>query len=232
MSPGTSSPSILVIEDEDAIAEVVIAVAAKAGYLGRRAVDGRDGLKQFFENRADLVVLDVGLPKLDGWEVLNRLRDLSDVPVLMLTARDLEQDKVRGLLGGADDYLTKPFGIAELSARIEALLRRSAAAQQGDQENEYVNGPLRVDWTARQVSINDELVDLSPLEFRLLEAFLRHPGQALSNEQLLQLAWSDPLAISPERVKFTVMRLRRKLDWDGESNPIETVRGFGYRYRR
>ena len=232
MSPGTTAPSILVIEDEDAIADVVIAVAAKAGYLGRRAVDGRDGLKQFFENRADLVVLDVGLPKLDGWEVLNRLRDLSDVPVLMLTARDLEQDKVRGLLGGADDYLTKPFGIAELSARIEALLRRSAAAQQSEQENEYVNGPLRVDWTARQVSINDEMVDLSPLEFRLLEAFLRHPGQALSNEQLLQLAWSDPLAISPERVKFTVMRLRRKLDWDGESNPIETVRGFGYRYRR
>ena len=232
MSTAATRLSVLVIEDDDSIADVVVAVAAKAGYRGRRAADGREGLKQFFEDRADLVILDVGLPQLDGWEVLSRLRDLSDVPVLMLTARGLERDKVRGLLGGADDYLAKPFGIAELGARIEALLRRSSITQQLQHEETYSDGSLRVNWSAREVFLDDEMIDLSPLEFRLLESFIRHPGQALSNEQLLQLAWSDPLAISPERVKFVVMRLRRKLDWDGDGSPIETVRGFGYRYRR
>jgi DNA-binding response OmpR family regulator len=226
------APRVLIIEDDDAIADAVQVVVVRQGGTGVRAADGREGLRLFFEERADLVVLDVGLPELDGWQVLERIRDLSDVPILMLTARDLEQDKVRGLQGGADDYLTKPFGIHELGARLEALLRRTRMTGTVTPPEEYVDGPLTVSWSAREVRMHERVVDLTPLEFRLLTAFVDHPGQALSADQLLQQAWSDPLGIGPDRVKFTVLRLRRKLGWqEGSGGPIEAVRGYGYRYR-
>ena len=198
------------------------------------AGDGRNGLRNFFEERPDLVVLDIGLPGMDGWEVLERIRDLSDVPVLILTAHDLEQDKVRGLTGGADDYLTKPFGVQELGARIQALLRRSqvgptTAAAEGP--TIYRDGNLEVDWPAREVRVDGEVVGLTKLEFQLLQTFVRHPGQALATQQLLEQVWNDPFGIGPERVKFTVLRLRRKLGWQDEHKDVlEAIRGYGYRY--
>jgi DNA-binding response OmpR family regulator len=224
---------VLIIEDDPAIAEAVRRVVARQHGTGVVASDGRNGLRNFFEDRPDLVVLDIGLPEMDGWEVLERIRDLSEVPVLVLTAHALEQEKVRGLTGGADDYLTKPFGVQELGARIEALLRRSQAIAPVivQEPISYRSGNLQVDWPAREVRVEGTVVRLTKLEFQLLQTFVRHPGQALSTQQLLEKVWNDPFGIGPERVKFTVLRLRRKLGWQDEyKDVLEAVRGYGYRY--
>lgn len=224
---------VLIIEDDPAIAEAVRLVVARQHGTGVVASDGRGGLRNFFEDRPDLVVLDIGLPEMDGWQVLERIRDLSEVPVLVLTGHGLEQEKVRGLHGGADDYLTKPFGVQELGARIEALLRRSqvTAPVIVQEPPSYRSGNLQVDGPAREVRVNGTVVRLTKLEFQLLQTFVRHPGQALSTQQLLEKVWNDPFGIGPERVKFTVLRLRRKLGWQGEyKDVLEAVRGFGYRY--
>jgi len=224
---------VLIIEDDPSIAEEVRRVVAKQNGTGVVVGDGRNGLRNFFEERPDLVVLDIGLAGMDGWEVLERIRDLSEVPVLVLTAHDLEQEKVRGLTSGADDYLTKPFGVQELGARIQALLRRSQAASnaQAVEPTVYRDGNLEVDWPAREVRVDGEVVGLTKLEFQLLQTFVRHPGQALATQQLLEQVWNDPFAIGPERVKFTVLRLRRKLGWqDDRKDVLEAIRGYGYRY--
>jgi DNA-binding response OmpR family regulator len=224
---------VLVIEDDQDISLGIRTILSRHGLDVAGAPDGRQGLRAFHTARPDpfdLVVLDIGLPSMDGWAVLERIRDLSDVPVLILTAHGNEGDKVRGLLGGADDYLTKPFGNRELAARVEALLRRPRA-QQAPAEV-YDDGQLRVSLDMREVSVGGAPVGLTPTEFRLLAALIRHPGQTLTPDQLLKLAWNDPLGIGPDRVKFGVMRLRRKLGQDpGQPGAsIEAVRGFGYRY--
>ncbi len=224
---------VLIIEDDPSIAEAVRRVVAKQHGTGVVASDGRNGLRNFFEDRPNLVVLDIGLPGMDGWEVLERIRDLSEVPVLILTAHDLEQEKVRGLTSGADDYLTKPFGVQELGARIQALLRRSqsAAVATSSESTTYRDANLEVDWAAREVRVDGEVVGLTKLEFQLLQTFVRHPGQALATQQLLEQVWNDPFGIGPERVKFTVLRLRRKLGWqEDQKDVLEAIRGYGYRY--
>lgn len=219
--------SILVIEDELDLADALCMLLQRAGFTPLSTRLGREGLRLLHEHRPDLVVLDVGLPDIDGWDVLERIRDISDVPVLMLTARGLEQEKVRGLAAGADDYVTKPFSNNELVARVQALLRRSRAGSD-PLDSALVVGDLQIDLSARTVMVDGAQLQLTPLEFRLLVAFVKHRGQVLSNDQLLDLAWNDPLGIAPERVKFTVARLRRKLAEHG-LEPVETVRGFGYR---
>jgi len=223
------TPRILVVEDDPDIALSIRTVLTRSGFEVTGAADGRQGLREFHAGRADLVVLDIGLPTLDGWQVLERIRDMSDVPVLLLTAHGQESEKVRGLNGGADDYLTKPFGNQELAARVHALLRRPrTGAQEADV---YDDGHLLVDFGAHAVSVSGAPADLTPTEFRLLAALIRHPGQTLSAEQLLELAWNDPYGIGPDRVKFGIMRLRRKLGQPASATrPIEAVRGFGYRY--
>jgi len=241
---GPARGRVLVIEDEADISRAVAAVLRGGGLDPLVAADGRAGLRAFHAARPELVVLDVGLPVLDGWDVLDRIRDLSDVPVLMLTSHDQEADKVRGLRAGADDYVTKPFSNAELLARAEALLRRArpapaqlapapaqpvpAAAQPAEV---YDDGAIRLAPDGGEVSVGGRPVSLTPTEFRLLSALVRHPGQVLSPDQLLAQAWQDPAGIGPDRVKFAVMRLRRKLGQRGGGPPIEAVRGFGYRYR-
>ena len=220
---------VLVIEDDTDIALSIRIVLTRNGFDVSSAADGRQGLRDFHAGRPDLVVLDIGLPTLDGWQVLERIRDVSDVPVLMLTAHGQEGDKVRGLNGGADDYLTKPFGNRELAARVHALLRRPRAA--GEQADVYDDGHLLVKFGAHEVSVNGTPADLTPTEFRLLAALIRHAGQTLSAAQLLELAWNDPFGVGPERVKFGIMRLRRKLGQPPSATlPIEAIRGFGYRY--
>jgi DNA-binding response OmpR family regulator len=175
------------------------------------------------------VILDVTMPELDGWATLERIRELSDVPVVMLTAKATEMEKTRGLRAGADDYVTKPFGRQELLARIEALLRR-AGTRESEQES-YSDTYLTIDFTQRHVHVGRKAVELTPLEFRLLSAFVRHPNQVLSQRQLLELAWGDETA-SREQVKLYVGYLRKKLSPEApESTPIETRRGFGYAYR-
>jgi DNA-binding response OmpR family regulator len=191
---------------------------------------GRDGVRQFHQNHPDLVILDVGLPDLDGWQVLERIRDMSDCPVLMLTALATERDKVRGLNSGADDYLTKPFSRVELLARLQAVARRQI--QRTDPVTAFDDGTLHIDLAHQEVSIDGSAVVLTPTEYRLLATLARHQGQVLSSDQLIELAWDDPSGLAPSRVKYAVLRLRRKLGWgEGDEGPIETVRGFGYRYR-
>jgi DNA-binding response OmpR family regulator len=188
-------------------------------------------LRDLYAATPDLVILDVEMPELDGWATLERIREMSDVPVLMLTARETELERVRGLNGGADDYVVKPFGRQELAARVQALLRRS-----GPREPElatYADGRLSIDFARHEVLYEERAVALTPLEFKLLAAFVRHPNQVLSHEQLLELAWGDSFGVSPEQVKLYVGYLRRKLNPSSPATtPIETVRGFGYRYRR
>ncbi len=254
-----SGTSVLVIEDDADIAKALETLLVRAGYAATVETDGRSGLRRFHTTGPDLVILDVGLPSLDGWTLLDRIRELSPAPVLMLTARDRETDKVRGLRGGADDYLTKPFGNQELLARVEAVLRRvrdvspagggdggsgrSATAispETGEASSErpaahalYHEQGVLIDLSCHRVEVSGAPVSLTPSEFRLVEALLQHRGSVLSTGQLLQLAWRDPTATGPDRVKFTVLRLRRKLGWsDGGEGPLETVRGFGYRLRR
>ena len=223
---------LLVVEDDPDIA-LALRLLLPAGRTPGRARQGRPGGPARRIHRApELVILDIGLPGMDGWQVLERLRDISDVPVLLLTAHGQESDKVRGLRGGADDYLTKPFTNAELVARVEALLRRAPAPASWADEV-YDDGILRIDPAARRTYVDDAEVRLTPTEFRLLNVLVRHAGAVLSPNQLLAQAWDDPTGIGPERVKFAVLRLRRKLGWtDPDASPIESVRGFGYRYRR
>ncbi len=227
MSPGKAT--VLVIEDDDDLRGALELTLARARFAPMLRADGRSGLRALHEHRPDVVVLDIGLPDLDGWQVLERIRDLSDVPVLLLTARNLETDKVRGLQGGADDYLTKPFGNAELIARVQALFRRAGTADGRDEDDvleDEANG-ITMDLRTRRVSVDGDRVTMSPLEWRLLLALEQHRGQVLSSEQLLELVWDDPRGVNPDRVKFAVLRLRRKLGAVGEQ--IENVRGFGYR---
>ena len=222
---------VLVIDDDGDVRTLVVGLLERAGYEVNEASDGRDGLRAVFSDRPDLVLLDVTMPGLDGWGTLERIRELTDVPVLMVTARSDELEKVRGLKAGADDYLTKPFGRQELLARVEALLRRKRRTEE-ELPTVYADDAITVEFAQRSAQSGGVDLRLTPLEFRLLSAFVKHPNQVLSREQLLELAWGDPYGVSEDQVKLYVGYLRKKLGTDpAEESPIETVRGFGYRYR-
>jgi DNA-binding response OmpR family regulator len=222
---------VLVIDDDGDVRALVAGLLERAGYQVNQASDGRDGLRVVFSDRPDLVLLDVTMPGLDGWGTLERIRELTDVPVLMVTARSDELEKVRGLKAGADDYMTKPFGRQELLARVEALLRRRRLTAD-ELPTVYADDGITVEFAQRSAQSGGVDLKLTPLEFRLLSAFVKHPNQVLSREQLLELAWGDPYGVSEDQVKLYVGYLRRKLGTDpGAKGPIETVRGFGYRYR-
>jgi DNA-binding response OmpR family regulator len=222
---------ILVVDDDDDIRGLVKTLLGRGGAEVREAPNGREGLREFHAWRPDLLVLDVSMPELDGWNVLERVRDMSDVPVLMLTARGDELERVRGLQAGADDYVVKPFGRQELVARVNALLRRAQRGAAQEEADSYADSYLTVDWAQARVTVGERDVQLTPLEFRLLSTFVRHPRQVLSREQLLELVWGDAFGVGGDQVKLYVGYLRRKLDPAApDAAPIETVRGFGYRY--
>ena len=221
--------SVLVVDDDADIRGLVRELLQRAGHVVHEAGDGREGLRIFHVERPDLVVLDASMPDLDGWETLERIRDVSAVPIVMLTARAQEVDKVRGLRAGADDYVTKPFGRQELVARIEGLLRRGRPAT--DSPQTYADTFLKVDFTQRTVEAAGQNVPVTPLEFRLLGAFVRNRDQVLSHDQLIELAWGHGRAGGRDQLKLYVGYLRRKLGEPSDGgSPIETVRGFGYRY--
>jgi DNA-binding response OmpR family regulator len=203
----------------------------RAGYEVVEAADGREALKLMYSTPPALVLLDITMPDLDGYQTLERIRDLSDVPVAMLTARSQELEKVRGLSAGADDYIAKPFGRQELLARVQALLRRSGG--KAEVFDAYSDGLIDIDYAQRRVTVDGRAVQLTPLEFKLLAAFVQNSDQVLSRDQLLDLVWGDPYGVSGDQVKLYVGYLRKKLMPDApDEAPIETVRGFGYRYRR
>jgi DNA-binding response OmpR family regulator len=222
---------ILVIDDEEDIRTLLRELLERAGYSVDEAADGKAGLRQLYANAPALVILDVSMPDMDGYEALERIRDLSDVPVLMLTARTQELEKVRGLSAGADDYVAKPFGRQELLARVQALLRRTGGKTEVIEA--YADDFVQIDYAQRKVNVQGREVQLTPLEFKLLAVFVQNPNQVLSRDQLLELVWGDPYGVSGDQVKLYVGYLRRKLVPEApESAPVETVRGFGYRYSR
>ena len=220
--------SVLVVDDDADVRALVSTLLGRAGYLVAEASDGRAALKALYGQRPDLVVLDVNMPDLDGWATLERIRELSDVPVVMLSARGEELEKVRALRAGADDYVTKPFGRQELLARVESVLRRTAG---GELKETYSDSLLTVDFGERRLTVGERSVELTPLEFKLLAAFVEHPNQLLEHGQLLELVWGGERGTSRDQVKLYVGYLRKKLaDAGGQPGAIETVRGFGYRY--
>ncbi|HEV7664305.1 MAG TPA: response regulator transcription factor [Chloroflexota bacterium] len=224
---------ILLVEDEPDLARVISRELEVAGFKVRHTPDGESGLRCFAEETPDLVVLDWMLPGLDGLEVLRRLRQTSAVPVLMLTARAEEIDRVIGLEVGADDYLSKPFGARELVARARALLRRHERLQEmlADDRAEGTDalsfGPLLVDPTAHSARLQGEPLDLTRTEFGLLHLLLRNKGRAFSRAYLHDAVWGEPAVEGDRSVDNTVLRLRKKLGALGDA--IETVWGVGYR---
>src|SRR4051812_28921932 len=203
---------VLVIDDDETIRAVVSRIVETAGATVTEAETGEDGLRALYDGRPDVVVLDIGLPGLDGWQVLERIRQLTDLPVVMLSAHDDELEKVRALQAGADDYVTKPFGAPELLARLQVQVRRSRAASPNRAAPlvPYRDAALAVDFLHAEATVHDHPVPLTRREFRLLAAFVGHPRRTLSPEQLLDLAWDDP-AGDPRRVKVYVGYLRAKL---------------------
>jgi DNA-binding response OmpR family regulator len=216
--------NVLIVEDEDRIAAFVERGLRAEGFTVQRAADGESGLALASQEEVDLVILDLMLPRLDGEQVLERLRSRRpDVPVIVLTARDAVEDRVRGLNAGADDYVTKPFSFAELLARVHARLRARDQASAAVLEV----GEVRLDLRTRSAHLDDREVGLTAREFALLETFLRHPGQVLSQVQLMDRVWGYDFEPGSNVVEVYVGYLRRKLRPD----LIETVRGAGYRFR-
>jgi len=227
---------ILLVEDEHDLAQIVLRELIAAGYETLYASNGVEALDIHAREQADLIILDWMLPLLNGLDVLRHLRKKSSTPVLMLTARSEETDRVLGLEIGADDYLTKPFSMRELIARVRALLRRNEIVQRmlnadrSDAENALVYGPLRLSPQTHIATLDDVELDLSPTEFALLQLLLRSPGRAFSRAYLIETVWSEVYIGGDRSVDNVVLRLRRKLGKLGDA--IETVWGVGYRFRR
>jgi DNA-binding response OmpR family regulator len=221
---------ILIVDDDADIRLLLRELLERASFDVEEASSGQAALRALQSSPPALVLLDVSMPELDGYQTLERIRDLSEVPVIMLTARTRELEKVRGLTAGADDYVAKPFGRQELLARVQAQLRRSGGA--ATVHEAYADDFLAIDYGERRVTVGGSEVRLTPLEFKLLATFVQNRNQVLSREQLLKLVWSDPYGVSGDQVKLYVGYLRRKLVPDAPGDaPIETLRGFGYRYR-
>jgi DNA-binding response OmpR family regulator len=222
----TQVQTVLVVEDEASIASFVSLYLKNAGYQVRTVGTGREALSATDENRPDLIVLDLMLPDVDGIEVCRRIRQGSDVPILMLTARDEDVDKIIGLEVGADDYLTKPFNPRELVARVKSILRRSVPERREAQSKQMKHGDLEIDAGRREVRVSGTEVQLAPKEFDLLWELLDHRGLVLTRDQLLERVWGYTFAGDTRTVDVHVRQLRRKL---GEASPIVTVWGVGYK---
>ncbi len=220
---------ILLVDDDQALLRIAGEFLEKEGFAVTTADRGRKALRVFFEERPDLVILDVMMPGMDGWEVAARLRELAEIPVIMLTAKSSESDKLRGFRLGVDDYVTKPFSLAELTARARAILSRTQ--EQRLQENSILRvGGLRVDMRKREVSLDGEPLSLTPTEFRLLAALASRPGEAISQEDLMRSVWGDLREKGGSALRRYIWFLRQKLeDRPDEPARLVTVRGFGYR---
>ncbi len=224
--------TILLVDDEDSIQTLLTYPLERDGYRVVQARDGEEALTRFAEEEVDLVVLDVMLPKLDGLEVCKRLRGESTVPIIMLTARGDELDKVLGLELGADDYITKPFSIREFRSRVRALLRRAVTPHLREREDLIERGELRIDVPRRSVEVRSEAVQLTFIEFELLVVLASNPGVVFSRRELLERLRGSADYREPRTIDVHVRHLREKIESD-PSNPelILTIRGAGYRFR-
>ena len=227
------SSTILLVDDEESVQKLLAYPLQREGFRVLQARDGEEALACFAAEDVDLVVLDIMLPKLDGLEVCKRLRAESEVPIIMLTARDDELDKVLGLELGADDYITKPFSIREFRSRVRALLRRAAAARPTDEDGDVIAlDGLTIDLSRRAVEVRGTRVQLTYVEFELLRIFASHPGRVYSRRLLLEALWGGADYREPRTIDVHVRHLREKLEADpSEPEYILTVRGVGYRFR-
>ncbi len=220
---------ILVIEDDPSICELITFHLEKEGYHVETAASGRTALTLFESSQPDLILLDLMLPEIDGLEVCRRIRKVSDVPIIMVTAKGQEDDRVRGLRVGADDYVTKPFSPRELVARIEAVLRRT---RHDDEETQLWAGDLHLDRRRRRLRKGNEEIELTPKEFDLLALLMAHRGEPISRERLLEKVWGYEYMGGTRTLDVHIRRLRQKIG-DDPFNPryIETVHGVGYRIK-
>lgn len=230
----TDEASILLVEDERAIADAVALNLREEGYHVDVAIRGEDGLRMATRGEYDLILLDLMLPGVDGRDICRAVRKTSQTPILMLTARARESDKVLGLELGADDYLTKPFGMLELLARVKALLRRSRsrkAAELPQADEEHTAGGVTVNVSRHRVMVDGKQVELRPKEFELLRVLISNRGRVLVRDRLLELVWGEDEFLDRGTLDVHIRWLRQKIERD-PSNPerILTIRGVGYRY--
>ena len=232
-SGSDESARILLVDDEQAVQTLLTYPLRKDGYEVVSALDGSEALDRFGEQRFDLVVLDIMLPKLDGIEVCRRLRSRSQVPIIMLTAKGDEIDKVVGLEVGADDYITKPFSVREFRSRVKAALRRAEMLHgRAVPDQPIVAGEMRIDFERRLVTVGSEAARLTYVEFEILAALARTPGRVMTREVLLEQVWGDSAYRDPRTIDVHIRHLREKLEQDPRHPEyLFTVRGVGYRFR-
>ena len=229
----TDTPRILLVDDEESVQKLLSYPLRSDGYEVVAAADGQEALERFDEGTFDLVVLDVMLPRVDGFDVCRQLRARSAVPIIMLTAKAEEFDKVLGLELGADDYITKPFSMREFRSRVKAVLRRAELVRGDDDGDEpLVQGDLRVDYAKRQVEVRGTPVRLTYVEFEILSSLARAPGRVFSRTMLLERLWGDSQYRDPRTIDVHIRHLREKLERDPkEPEYLFTVRGVGYHFR-
>jgi two-component system KDP operon response regulator KdpE len=220
---------ILLVEDDVEFLHLTRTWLQNAGYEIVTAGDGAEGLRRVYSNRPDLVILDANIPKMDGWEVCRRIRDMSDIPVLMVTVNSQKADRLKGFNLGVDDYLTKPVDFHELIARVQAILRRSRSVTPEDKPATFSNGDIEIDWGSRQIWVRGTRVKLSPTEFKIMSCLVKNRGWIVTHEQLLEKAWGPNYIGDKSFVKLYIRYLRQKI----EQNPhkpqiILTERGVGY----
>jgi DNA-binding response OmpR family regulator len=225
------SARILLVDDEQSIQTLLSYPLRKDGYHVTSALDGSEALQRFEEGRFDLVILDLMLPRLDGVEVCRQLRSRSQVPIIMLTAKGSETDKVAGLEVGADDYITKPFSLREFRSRVKAALRRSRMGGEVAEEESIESSDLTIDFGRRMVTLREEEIRVTYVEFEILGALARSPGRVLTRETLLEHVWGDSEYRDPRTVDVHIRHLREKLEQDPKQPDfLFTVRGVGYRF--
>jgi len=222
---------LLIIEDDNDLVRALELYFSRVGYQVIAAEHGREGLQKLYDERPSIVILDIALPRMDGWEVCRRIRELSEVPIVMLTARTQEEERVKGLRLGADDYVVKPFSLKELEARLEAVLRRAREAKPQKAGILFADDELVIDADRLAVTRDGKHVDLTPTELRLLLFLAENTGRVLTHRQILERIWGAEYAEDVDYVKLFIYRLRRKIESDPKHPKyILTERGIGYRF--
>lgn len=220
---------ILVVEDDPEFLNLTQTWLQNAGYEVLTAGDGTEGMRRVYSGRPNLVLLDANMPKMDGWEVCRRIRDMSDIPVMMVTVNNEKDNRLKGFNNGADDYITKPVDFPELIARVQAVLRRANSSTPEDVPDTFDNGEIEIDWRSRQVWVRGKRIKLSPTEFKILACLIKNRGWIVTHEQLLEKAWGINYIGDKSFVKLYIRYLRQKIEADPHKPEfILTERGVGY----